>query len=170
MPLIVSWPGRIAAGATSDEVVGCIDFYPTLLDLLGIKANPKQIIDGVSIAPVLLGTGTLSSRVLFHLAFHPLRERAAGRLETHPHHRRHPRTENSAKSHQLYNLKDDLGETTNLARENKEKVAELSALIDRYVKQTGALYPKPNPAYDPQATSPKNKGQKRAAKPSTKIE
>ena len=49
--------------------------------------------------------------------------------------------------HALYNLKDDLGETTNLARENKAKVAELRALIDRYVKDTGALYPKPNPAY-----------------------
>ena len=65
VPLIVSWPGRIAARTTSDEVVGCIDFYPTLLDLLGISTNPEQIIDGVSLAPVLLGTGTLERTSYF---------------------------------------------------------------------------------------------------------
>jgi len=49
----------------------------------------------------------------------------------------------------LYNLRDDLGETTNLAARMPDKVRELDALIDAFVKDTGALYPKPNPDYRP---------------------
>lgn len=48
---------------------------------------------------------------------------------------------------ELFSLKDDLGETKNLAAAMPEKVKELDALIDGFVKETGALYPKPNPAY-----------------------
>ncbi|MEZ5948286.1 MAG: hypothetical protein R3C12_03445 [Planctomycetaceae bacterium] len=49
--------------------------------------------------------------------------------------------------HELYNLKEDLSETNNLARQMPEKVKQLDTLIDQFVKETGALYPKPNPAY-----------------------
>ena len=148
VPLIVSWPGRIAAGATSDAVVGCIDYYPTLLDVIGAQPNPKQIIDGVSIAPILLDTGKLERTSYF--TWHSNRFASVRQGDW-----KLIRTVGASKdgklseSHQLYNLKDDLGETTNLAQENKAKVAELSALIDRYVQDTGALYPKPNPAYRP---------------------
>jgi hypothetical protein len=50
---------------------------------------------------------------------------------------------------ELFNLKDDLGETTNLAAKMPEKVKELDALIDRFVAETGALLPRPNPDYKP---------------------
>lgn len=169
VPLIVSWPGRIAAGATSDEVVGCIDFYPTLLDLLGIKSNPKQIIDGVSIAPVLLGTGPLARESYFtwhSTRFASVRQGDWKLIRTITP-SNHGKIQNV---HALYNLKDDLGETTNLARENHARVAELSALIDRYVKETGALYPKPNPAYDPQAIDRQKARKTKAVKPASGIE
>ena len=48
---------------------------------------------------------------------------------------------------ELYNLKEDIGETTNLATRMPDKVAELNALIDDFIRDTGALAPKPNPAY-----------------------
>jgi len=49
----------------------------------------------------------------------------------------------------LYNLKDDIGETTNLAERHGEKVSELDALIERHLADTGALVPVPNPNYAP---------------------
>jgi hypothetical protein len=52
---------------------------------------------------------------------------------------------------ELYNLHDDLGETNNLASMHPDKVAELDAQIDGFLKNTGALYPRPNPAYVPAA-------------------
>jgi hypothetical protein len=52
---------------------------------------------------------------------------------------------------ELYNLKEDIGESRNLAMQMPEKVKHLDALIDQFVKETGALYPKPNPDFRAQA-------------------
>lgn len=52
-PLIVSWPGRIAAGSRTDAMVSWIDILPTLIEVAGGK--PPQDIDGRSFLPVLRG-------------------------------------------------------------------------------------------------------------------
>jgi hypothetical protein len=51
-------------------------------------------------------------------------------------------------------LKEDLAESNNLADAMPDKVAELDALIDGFVKETGALYPKPNPDFRETSTHP----------------
>ena len=53
IPLIVSWPGKIAAGVRSDAMVSWVDLLPTLMDAAGGEAPAK--IDGRSFLPVLLG-------------------------------------------------------------------------------------------------------------------
>ncbi|MFT4155245.1 arylsulfatase [Parafilimonas sp.] len=52
-PFIVSWPGKIKAGSTSDMVSATIDMMPTFCELLHIP-SPKNI-DGISILPEILG-------------------------------------------------------------------------------------------------------------------
>ena len=64
---------------------------------------------------------------------------------------------------ELFNLKDDLGETKNLAAQMPDKVKELDALIDAFVKDTGALYPKPNPAYKPRPAAATGGARRRSA-------
>ena len=59
VPLMWAWAGKIAPGSTSEAVVGPIDIYPTVLDLLGIAKPDKQHFDGVSCAKVLKGEGEL---------------------------------------------------------------------------------------------------------------
>ena len=61
--------------------------------------------------------------------------------------------------HELYNLKDDLGETTNLAAKHPDKVKELNTLIDQFILDTGAIAPQPNPDYKsaPKAELPTEK-------------
>ena len=49
--------------------------------------------------------------------------------------------------HELYNLHDDLGEKKNLAAQMPDKVRQLDAQIDAFLKDTGATHPIPNPAY-----------------------
>ena len=72
---------------------------------------------------------------------------------------------------ELYNLKDDIGETKNLAAEKPELVHELDAQIAGFLKSTGALMPTPNPNYDPAAKAPpegkpvKKPAQKKQTKP-----
>jgi arylsulfatase A-like enzyme len=54
VPLIVRWPGKIAAGSTSSHVCAFWDCMPTLAELAGVQ--PPSGIDGISVVPALLGT------------------------------------------------------------------------------------------------------------------
>lgn len=151
VPLFVRWPGKIAAGATSDAVVGCIDFYPTLLELAGVTKPAAQTVDGVSFAPVLRGTGALTREAYFTWFPHLVPGVAVRKGEWKLIRRFAERPQEYEGLFELFNLKDDLGETKNLAKQLPDKVKELDALIDAFVQETGALYPKPNPAYRPDA-------------------
>ena len=55
---------------------------------------------------------------------------------------------------ELYNLKRDLGEKNDLAAKMPEKVKELDAKLDAWLKSVGAKMPKPNPDYEPPKAKP----------------
>ncbi len=55
VPQIVKWPGKVAAGSTTDQVTGFEDWLPTLLDLIDAKSPVPAGVDGISIAPALRG-------------------------------------------------------------------------------------------------------------------
>src|SRR5436190_3619308 len=63
VPLIMRWPGVIAAGRVSDTPVITMDLFPTLLEMTGVKSPPTASptgppgCDGVSLVPLLRGTG-----------------------------------------------------------------------------------------------------------------
>ncbi len=59
VPCVAYWPGRIAAGQTSDELAAFWDFLPTFAELAGIR--PPRPTDGVSLVPTLLGQGKQQS-------------------------------------------------------------------------------------------------------------
>jgi arylsulfatase A-like enzyme len=152
VPLMVRWPGHIRPASTSDEIVGPIDLYPTILDALNLTRNKEQTIDGKSFLPVLKGQSGFQRDGYFTWFPHlipaiSVRQgdwKLIRRFQPHP---------DYPQVRELYNLKEDLGETTNLATKLPGKVAQLDALIDRFVEETGALYPQPNPVYKPQAVA-----------------
>jgi arylsulfatase A-like enzyme len=148
VPMMWAWAGKIAPGSTSDTVVGPIDVYPTVIDLLGIEKPAAQVFDGASYAKVLKGEGALGREGYFNYHPHAGANKAGGvwvrsgdfkllRWFGHP------------STHELYNLKDDISEATDLSAKMPEKVAALSTLIDGFLEDTGATYPRPNPAYKP---------------------
>ena len=55
VPCIVRWTGHIAAGLTSDLVIGAEDWYATLPRLAGLDAKLPNGLDGIDITPTLLG-------------------------------------------------------------------------------------------------------------------
>jgi arylsulfatase A len=55
VPGLVRWPGKVRAGTTSDRVTGFEDWLPTLLELAGLRAAAPRDVDGISFAPTLLG-------------------------------------------------------------------------------------------------------------------
>ncbi len=65
VPLIASWPGRIAPGRASGALIDLSDFLPTLLELAGAPLPPGLTLDGKSFAPVLLGSGAGARRWVF---------------------------------------------------------------------------------------------------------
>ena len=155
MPLIWSWPGHIRPGTTSDAVVGHIDLYPTLLDLLGLPRPAQQKLDGVSYAAVLKQTGGLDRQAFFNYFPHGRSPGRAGGVWVRSGDWKLIRwfgvPAGDANLYELYNLRDDLGETKNLAAAQPARVKELDALIDGFLADTGATYPRPNPAYQPAA-------------------
>lgn len=149
VPLMVRWPGHVEGGTVNDTVVGAIDVYPTLLAATGVSPNPKQVIDGLSIVPVLSGKGTLARDEFFTWFPHQVPGVAVRQGDWKLIRRYEPRPGAYEGQHELFNLTDDPSETTNLAAKMPEKVKELNERIDRFVKATGALAPLPNPDYKP---------------------
>src|SRR5687768_7733316 len=148
VPLMIAWPGVVKPGTTSDAVVAAVDVYPTLLDALKLKPNPAQKMDGISIMPALSQSGPLNREAVFNYFPHGGTKAGvsvrAGDWKLIRWFDPGP----EAQAHELYNLRDDLGESNNRAAGEPAKVKELDAMIDRFLKDTGALAPKPNPKYD----------------------
>lgn len=70
-PLLVAWPGKIAPGSISDELVQNLDFAQTFLDAAGVAALPDM--QGESILPVLTGSmdGWNREAVYYHYYEYP---------------------------------------------------------------------------------------------------
>jgi arylsulfatase A-like enzyme len=154
VPFMVRWPEKIPAGSTSNAIVGAIDVYPTILDLLGLALPSQQKIDGMSLLPVLKQTGKLKRDAYFtwfpHIAPGVIVRQGNWKLIRHF----QERPGEYEGSHELFDLENDLSETTNLASKYPERVKELDALIDQFIAETKALAPKPNPNYKPIEPTP----------------
>jgi arylsulfatase A-like enzyme len=145
VPLLIRWPGVTQAGAVSAVPVCGIDLFPTVLDLCGLQSNAA--VDGISLTPLLHG-GTLAREALFWHYPHysnqggkPGGAVRAGDLKLVEFFEDGRR--------ELYDLKNDVGESPNLAEEKPERVRELAAKLDAWRRAVGARGMKPNPAYVP---------------------
>ncbi len=64
-PAIIRAPGVTRAGAICSEPIVSMDFFPTILELANLPAMPDRHRDGVSLVPVLKGSGSLGVRSLY---------------------------------------------------------------------------------------------------------
>ena len=158
VPLMWAWPGHIPPGTINNTVVGHIDLYPTVLTMLGLPLPAQQKMDGVSYAAVLTQTGQLDRKAFFNYFPHGRSASQAGGVWARSGDWKLIRwfgvPPGDATRYELYNLHDDLGETKNLAVVQPARVKELDALIDAFLIETGATYPRPNPAYKPVPADP----------------
>lgn len=152
VPCLVSWPEHIKPGSISDQLISSIDWAPTLHELSGVKTAPNQTFDGVSIVPALNG-GTLSRDTLF--CYFPHNIAVTGnyaatwvRQGDWKLIRFFNAGPNGAHRYELYNIAKDIGETTNLADKESQRVTTLDALIDKHLADIGAPTPVVNPAYN----------------------
>jgi arylsulfatase A-like enzyme len=153
-PCIVVWPGITKPDSTSDAIIQSIDFYPTILEMLGLKAPADQKFDGISIVPAIQGRPIGRDTLYCHFP-HPGSDKTGPATWVRKGDwkliRRYADNDDQTDRFELYNLRDDLGETKDLAAQMPEKLKELNALIDQFLKSTSAVVPKPNPAYNREA-------------------
>jgi arylsulfatase A len=158
VPGIVRWPGRIETNMVSDEPVCGVDFLPTVCAITGIEPPRDRVLDGASILPVLAGEPVKRITPLYwHFPRAAGAPKVAMRVgdwkilatldqtfaatndisESDEHAFKEARLATFA----LYNLRDDLGETEDLAAGEPEKLAELRALLERKYLEVRAESP-----------------------------
>ncbi len=135
VPMIVRGPG-IAVGQVSDYPVAFWDFMPTLAEIAGAP-SPKNI-DGISFAPLLYGRPQ-KPHPYFYWEEYGQAFRQAIRLDDWKGIR-----QGLKGPLELYNLKDDLGETKNLAETNPEMVKKLEGIL-AHARFDSKLYPVDGP-------------------------
>ena len=125
VPFLASWPGKIKAGSTCDDIVCLNDLIATSAEIVGAKLPDNAGEDSVSILPDLLGTATGPVR---EATVHQspggdlaIRQGAWKLIFT------------KAGKRELYNLQADLGEKNDVAAANPEVVEKLAALMQHYI-------------------------------------
>lgn len=157
-PWLVKWPGVVKPGTTCSVPVTSVDFHPTILEMADVKGDPARGLDGLSIVPLLKQSGEFKREALYwhYPHYHITNPGGAircgdlklieyfedGKVE-------------------LYDLKKDLSEKTDLAGSMPEKAAELRKKLDDWRKAVGAQMPTVNPDYDPQVKSKPGAGKKK---------
>ena len=153
-PMIVRWPANVKPGTRCDVPVIGLDFYPTLLDIAGLKKQPGQVLDGESLTPLLTQTAALKRDAIFW-HFPAYLQGSRGTWRTTPagairlgDFKLIEFFEDSRL--ELYNLKDDIGEAKNLAKTMPDKTRALHQRLRAWRKAVNAPVPtKPNPKFDP---------------------
>ena len=145
VPTVMWWPGKIPVNTNCDELSSTIDIFPTVAKLIGAKL-PDHTLDGKDISDLMFGTPGATSP---HEAF--LGYYGRGELQTirdrrwklqFPHRYvtldgRKPGTDGIPARYKkkeielsLYDLKNDIGETTNVIDQHPEIVKRLEAYAD----------------------------------------
>lgn len=175
-PFFVTWPGVVKPGTTVDTPVINVDLFPTFCDMTGAQRPAGQTLDGVSLLPILNGTGSLPDRAIYwhfpaYLDSYARTDQQRDLLfRTRPcsimrygDWKLHEYFEDGGL--ELYNLREDVGESTNLAEQHPEKTKQLHQMMRDWRASIGAPVPaEPNPQFDPQAEA--DAIQRRAAKTS----
>jgi len=143
VPTVAMWKGKIEPGQVYEDLATQMDWFPTFSKLVGAEIPQDRIIDGKDLGPVLFENGKrdgdtflyymLSSQEGYREGDWKIKRPYAGfagsrgmkRVEAH--------------DTLLFNLKNDPGETINLAGEYPEKTAQMMRAMDLSVKQLGPL-------------------------------
>ncbi len=145
-PMLASWPGVISPNSVNDNYLIIEDFFPSILEMAEIAdAQTVQVIDGQSFVPLLKGKSNPSAndRALFwHYpnewgpsgpgigATSTIRKGDWKLIYYH-----------KDQSFELFNLVNDIGETTNLAEKEPEQLKFLAKNLGEYLRSVNAQMP-----------------------------
>lgn len=144
-PMIVKWPGIVKQASVNNNYLIIEDFFPTILEMANVQEyKTVQHIDGNSFVAKLKGQNKSSrDRALFWhypnnwgptgpgIGASSTVRRGNWKLIYY----------HADRSFELFNLKQDIGETTNLAKIKPRKLEELAKLLSNYLRSVNAQMP-----------------------------
>lgn len=133
VPCIMTWPGKIPAGVTTDEMVLSMDLFPTFIDITGAKLAEPVKFDGISIKDFLQNPERvkLDDRPLLYYARNGKPEAVRfGKWKLHIAKTLgwNPDGEGEFPV-SLYDMENDIGEKNNVAEDNPEVVEKLRKML-----------------------------------------
>ncbi len=126
VPMIASWPGKIAPGTESDHISAFWDLLPTLCEVTG--ADIPADVDGISYLPELLGEGDQEKHPHLYWEFPASGGQQAVRMEQWKAIRKNIRQGNLEL--ELYNLEEDIQEQQNVAADYPEIIGEMELIME----------------------------------------
>jgi len=117
VPYIIRWPRRLKAGMVYDKAVSTMDLYPTFCAAADAPIPEETHLDGVNLLPYLEGQDEGDPHEVLFWSWRQWGAVRRGDWKLY--------AGNRNGKHELYNLRDDLGETTDLSGQYPERVAEL---------------------------------------------
>jgi uncharacterized sulfatase len=147
-PFIAWWPNHLEAGKVSQALVTSVDFLPTFVELAELELPDEQVFDGISLLDLMEGSDPDPERAIFwhYPVYHhdvPASAIRKGKWKL---------VHNLVNGQrQLFDLENDIGETTDKSEIEPEIADELTHLLDRWREECGAEFPVPNPGFLPEA-------------------
>ena len=145
VPLIVYWPGRIKPNTISHALVTGTDFYPTLLEMIGLPALPNQHVDGVSFLSALQGKVHDRGAIYWHFPHYsnhgyqsPGGAIRLGKYKLLEYY------ENG--NVQLFDLEKDIGEQNDLSKAKPDVRSKLLKMLHDWRREVDAKMPYPKTA------------------------
>ena len=150
VPTIIHWPGVTPAGSVCRVPVISMDYYPTILEIAGVSGDQQHNaqVDGRSIVALLKDPTTTMERSLF---WHYPHYHAGG---DSPYSAVRVGNWKLIEFHEgpelaLYDLRQDPGESRNLARQMTQKTTAMHGRLQDWRRRVGAQMTRRNPDYDP---------------------
>ena len=131
VPCIVRWPGKVPAGATSDEFLTSLEIFPTLCATTGAQPPVGVPLDGFDMLPVLQGKTKSPRKEMFWQR----RLDKGARVG-------HWKWVESARGNGLFDLRKDLSETDDLSKERPDMLAKLKSRFQNWKKEMAAAEPR----------------------------
>lgn len=142
VPLIVRWPAQVPPGSVCSAPVISMDFFPTILEAAGVSRDTSEPLDGESLMPLLKQAGDLKRQAIhFHYpnyAFH--RSNRLGSAIRRGDYKLIEFFDDA--SVELYNLRDDVGETQDLSAKWPEVATSLRSELVHWREASGAAMPR----------------------------
>lgn len=147
-PMIVSWKGVTRPGTTVDDYLIIEDFFPSILEMAGVEDyETVQTVDGVSFVPLLRGEGRApQDRCIF---WNTPNTWISGDYRSHGVGQTASVRRGDYKlvywyrdgKKELFDVRRDIGETTDLSASEPALVGELSAALGEFLRSAGGQRP-----------------------------